>query len=88
MDKMMKVVFGLIGLTGLGTFLGIRKTRKQVKVERERIDRISNSQNRMYDVMDQLGKNEEAYAKELDELQKKIDELNAKLNNRRTGGKA
>jgi cob(I)alamin adenosyltransferase len=88
MDKMMKVVFGLIGLTGLGTFLGIRKTRKQVKVERERIDRISNSQNRMYDVMDQLGKNEEAYAKELDELQKKIDELNAKLNSRRTGGKA
>lgn len=88
MDKIMKVVFGLIGLTGLGTFLGIRKTRKQVKVERERIDRISNSQNRMYDVMDQLGKNEEVYAKELDELQKKIDELNAKLNNRRTGGKA
>lgn len=88
MDKMMKVVFGLIGLTGLGTFFGIRKTRKQVKVERERIDRISNSQNRMYDVMDQLGKNEEAYAKELDELQKKIDELNARLNNRRTGGKA
>lgn len=88
MDKMMKVVFGLIGLTGLGTFLGIRKTRKQVKVERERIDRISNSQNRMYDVMDQLGKNEEVYAKELDELQKKIDELNAKLNSRRTGGKA
>lgn len=85
MDKLMKMAFALIGLTGLGTLFGIRKTRKQIKVEHERIDRM---QDRQDILRERLNKNEDEYIKELKELQDKIDELNAKLSSRRTGGKA